>query len=439
MTTYWVKFDYDMQLEFFSPENQNWTSGGPVTLFGTPVYGPSVPPVPYSSYPWGFTNLPYAAYAQGFWTFENDSYKQVITDIVLFDYTIRIEDYFVADSEPDPTILVGPLLTKTVETIAPGPLDSPGSASAQWIDWAWTEITLSGPPPQLFTTGADVVDFNNLNSTQQQAITDGADKYHSLAGNDVVTLPNNSSEALGWDYGQTFNAGQGDDDISGGTGDDTILGGEGNDKINGQDGTDVLAGNEGDDTIDGGAGNDTLSGDSPFVALIPGLEVNAQGNDTIQAGAGDDILFGGGGADKLFGGDGDDSLRGGTGNDMLDGGTGYNAANFSGEGSTYTAYFQTPLNWNVVGPDGTDNAVLINDFKFDNATVTNDQLFQQLVAVEEIAEIKSKIDQLIHTKTNIDALIQLCQQSIDAAKENMSAAELAGNILSLKVVIDDAF
>ena len=302
-------------------------------------------------------------------------------------------------------------------------------------------------PAQLFTSGADTVDFNNLDAAQQAAIAGGANLYSALEGNDEVTLPDttNANQSVdtgktfsGWDFGEPFNAGAGNDTINGRNGNDTAFGGENNDTINGGAGVDVLAGNEGNDAIDGGTGNDTLSGDLPLFAPIPSLEVDPQGDDTLQGGVGNDILFGGGGADRLFGGDDDDTLRGGTGNDTLDGGLGHNAASFSGKGSDYTIYFQTPLNWNVVGPDGTDNAVLIHDFRFANATVTNEQLFQQLVGVEEIAEIKGQIDELKHKKTNIDALIQLCQQTIDDAKAGLSKAEFAANILSLKVVIDAA-
>ena len=48
------------------------------------------------------------------------------------------------------------------------------------------------------------MDFNNLDSTQQATIAGGADIFHGLGGNDVVTLPNkaNYNESVG--NGQTL-------------------------------------------------------------------------------------------------------------------------------------------------------------------------------------------------------------------------------------------
>jgi hypothetical protein len=56
----------------------------------------------------------------------------------------------------------------------------------------------------LFTSGADIVDFNNLAPEQQLAIAGGADIYHGLGGSDVVTLPDeaNYNESVG--NGQTL-------------------------------------------------------------------------------------------------------------------------------------------------------------------------------------------------------------------------------------------
>jgi hypothetical protein len=60
--------------------------------------------------------------------------------------------------------------------------------------------------PALFTTGADIVDSNgvtgvigNSNSTraQRSAIADGADIYHGLGADDVVTLPDENAAFLG--------------------------------------------------------------------------------------------------------------------------------------------------------------------------------------------------------------------------------------------------
>ena len=70
--------------------------------------------------------------------------------------------------------------------------------------YLWITEFVSGPP--LFTTGADDVNFNTLTTDQKTAIAGGADIYHGLGGNDVVTLPNvanynedvGNGQTLGW-------------------------------------------------------------------------------------------------------------------------------------------------------------------------------------------------------------------------------------------------
>jgi hypothetical protein len=112
----------------------------------------------------------------------------------------------------------------------------------------------------LFTTGADNVDFNNLTAVQQAAIAGGADIYHGLGGNDVVTLPNkaNYNESVGngktlnWVAGSTFHTG----DTSGQS--YTITGGDGIDTIQLGAGNDIVFGSPGNDTIIGGAGQVTF-------------------------------------------------------------------------------------------------------------------------------------------------------------------------------------
>ena len=76
-------------------------------------------------------------------------------------------------------------------------------------DYTTTQYELGAGP--LFTTGADYVDFNinapsGLTPAQQAAIAGGADIYHGLGGDDVVTLPSEanynesvgSGKTLGW-------------------------------------------------------------------------------------------------------------------------------------------------------------------------------------------------------------------------------------------------
>src|SRR5262249_54481786 len=103
--------------------------------------------------------------------------------------------------------------------------------------------------------------FNNLEDSQKQAIANGADIYHGLGGNDVVTLPNIANyNELNWAAGSTFDTG----DTAGQN--YTITGGDGNDTIQLGDGNDVVFGSPGNDTIKAGTGQDTFdyrAGDYP--------------------------------------------------------------------------------------------------------------------------------------------------------------------------------
>lgn len=138
----------------------------------------------------------------------------------------------------------------------------------------------------LFTAGNDTVDFNAISSGTYVADT----QYAALAGNDIVVLPNNLTEATeaGFNIATAFLAGDGADVISaaaadntvaytidGGIGDDTLTGGAGNDTLNGGDGNDTLQGGGGIDILNGGAGNDILIYDSA---------------DTFNGGSGFDTL-----------------------------------------------------------------------------------------------------------------------------------------------------
>src|SRR5579872_2828480 len=116
---------------------------------------------------------------------------------------------------------------------------------------------------QLFTSGADQVNFNNLNSNQKTAIVNGSDEFHGSGGSDTVVLPSvanfnesvGSAKTLGWtntsasefftqsQVGDTYNvsgtdgnyviaAGQGTDNISiSGAGKSTFFAGNGSDSV----------------------------------------------------------------------------------------------------------------------------------------------------------------------------------------------------------------
>jgi hypothetical protein len=145
-----------------------------------------------------------------------------------------------------------------------------------------TIVLTPAAPPALFMTGADTVDFNNLTTAQQAAIAGGADIYHGLGGNDVVTLPNeaNYSESvgnghtLGWTdtAASTFYTGSQPGDtytVNGGDGDYYIVEGAGTEfiTING-DGSSIITAGSGTDNI-------TISGD---------------GDSTITAGSGNEVI-----------------------------------------------------------------------------------------------------------------------------------------------------
>lgn len=166
----------------------------------------------------------------------------------------------------------------------------------------------------------------------------------SATEDDVVTALD--GKALYW------NAGVGNDTVTGGATDDTLLGGAGNDVMATGGGSDSLVGLAGDDVLtgsgthsflSGGQGNDTISGDSEFGDQMDGGAGNdlitlgdgrlmgdvrvshshalgGSGDDTITGGLAGDMAQGGAGNDQITGGDGQDGLDGNAGDDTLNGG-----------------------------------------------------------------------------------------------------------------------
>ena len=102
-----------------------------------------------------------------------------------------------------------------------------------------------------------------------------------------------------------------------GKGDDSVTGGNLNDTLGGGDGYDSVSGGGGDDTIKGGAGGDKASGGDGRDHVFGG-----GASDKLLGDAGSDWLYGGGAADKLLGGLGGDRLFGGGASDKLVGGPG---------------------------------------------------------------------------------------------------------------------
>jgi Ca2+-binding RTX toxin-like protein len=177
------------------------------------------------------------------------------------------------------------------------------------VNFGWTDITINGHAllapifqgEALFTNGAQTVDFNNIIG----GVYAEGSQYNAMAGDDTVLMATNATEAAqaGFQVGHNFDAGDGndtvtgrtlDDNISLGSGDDVVYGGTGNDTLSGDAGNDFLRGDEGNDIINGGDGKDLIWGGT--------------GNDIINGDAGDDTIIGDTGADVLTGGAGKDTF-----------------------------------------------------------------------------------------------------------------------------------
>ena len=117
-------------------------------------------------------------------------------------------------------------------------------------------------------------------------------------------------------------------------------------------GDDVLFGDEQANTVDGGAGDDVISGGSA--------------DDTLRGGAGEDLLLGGAGNDDLDGGDGDDAAVYG---DVL---SNYYVARDDESNTLVQITHDSPRNVNR--DDGIDDLVAIENFVFEDISVTLDDL-----------------------------------------------------------------
>ncbi len=218
--------------------------------------------------------------------------------------------------------------------------DYSNSSAEGVIAWGWwdDEDVITGTN----FSGSPAGDFDDLLSGGR-----GADSIDGLDGNDIIidaigksvtgaqvidiTLPDEiydfsprgrldrafDIESVGMRYADgsmtnapTFHAIEegGNDTFNGGDGNDNIMGDSGNDSLDGGNDNDHVWGGRGDDTVRGGDGRDDLFGNS--------------GDDRLEGEVGDDILLGGSGNDTLDGGSEDDILNGGTGADLLHGGSG---------------------------------------------------------------------------------------------------------------------
>jgi Ca2+-binding RTX toxin-like protein len=184
--------------------------------------------------------------------------------------------------------------------------------------------------PPLFTVKPDTVNFNTFKAGHY----DPASYYAALEGSDTVVLPLNqaNADAIGYDATRTFQAGLGNDTVTGGGLNDLIYGGHGNDRLYGNNGNDALLGGEGHDWligakgndllwagngvdyVDAGAGNDIIIANDDDGHLLDLFEKarfpgGGEGSrDYIDAGAGDDLVLGTH-EDVVYGGSGNDRIE----------------------------------------------------------------------------------------------------------------------------------
>lgn len=242
-------------------------------------------------------------------------------------------------------------------------------ADGRLFDLATMKYLTSGPPPLTLpeaTTGSDTVN-----------LTETADKFDALAGNDSVHGRGGNDALLGNLGFDLLYGDAGNDALSGGAGDDYLEGGVGNDRLAGGGGKDALNGGDGIDTaswkgetnglyfviyvyeeyvhgkaydvqpgtlvevdsfalvqrFEGTNGDDTMyANPSPegIVALpdpLKSTEVNS--GVTLLGGNGNDYLIGSAHLrDVLDGQSGNDRLRGDAGDDTLTGGSGADTFRF---------------------------------------------------------------------------------------------------------------
>ncbi|MET4515369.1 calcium-binding protein [Bradyrhizobium sp. I1.7.5] len=161
-------------------------------------------------------------------------------------------------------------LTVAIQWVQP----NPGNVFTPLL-YASTTYTFTFNRP-LFTSGAETVNFNGLDASQRAAVAAGAIIYDALGGDDRVTLPDSTAvpgTGVIWNFDNVFQAGAGND---------TITGGAGTDKIDGGADNDILDGGAGNDRLNGGSGNDDL------VAV------------TVGGNSGVDVLDGGSGIDRYY-------------------------------------------------------------------------------------------------------------------------------------------
>ncbi|MBR0657122.1 beta strand repeat-containing protein [Plastoroseomonas arctica] len=178
-----------------------------------------------------------------------------------------------------------------------------------------------------------------------------------------------------------FNAGMGDDQVTGGTANDFLVGGAGNDLLDGASGDDSFLGGAGNDILNGGDGADNLDGGDGN-DIIGNPSQGGAGRDLIAGGAGDDTItsldtpasfFSGviaPEADTVSGGAGNDEITAGR-LDVLDGGDGVDRLllNFGFNGPAAAPAISITLN--AAGTGTASDGTSITGFEFLNFTLTD--------------------------------------------------------------------
>ncbi|MET4425870.1 hypothetical protein [Bradyrhizobium sp. RT3a] len=269
VTNYWVLFNYDM-VEAPGPADPSsstpvtflgvpWESSNPYTINWNASFHDQIIPSPYYAPPWGYHAIAYSFAEKGSWGPNGFTFS----GIDYFNYTISIDNYYLAGSQPDPTVFTGPVLTATEHDDL-----SNYDVTVQWTDWAWALVSINAPA-QLFTTSSDGVNFNALTFDQQTAIADGAETTNGLGGSDVVTLnAAHSTFQTGSLSGDTYrvSAGSGNYDITLGAGTDIVnISSNGSSTVTGGTGSAAITiSGSGTNTINLGSGatNIRLTGDN---------------------------------------------------------------------------------------------------------------------------------------------------------------------------------
>ncbi|SSW89296.1 T1SS-143 domain-containing protein, partial [Rhodopseudomonas pentothenatexigens] len=189
-----------------------------------------------------------------------------------------------------------------VDLTAPG---ATGGSTAFSSGTGTSVLTINSVVDQVFTDDDDSVDLGSLSNdptTQANWFEDG-NYLDAKDGDDTVVLPDTADALYGHYAGQTFNAGAGDDHVTGGDTGEHIVGGVGDDTLEGMAGDDLLEGGADDDQLIGGSGTDTATyatnlsaGDISYDPSLSVFRVDAigggEGSDDLQ---GMEIVTDGGG------------------------------------------------------------------------------------------------------------------------------------------------